>query len=360
MGIIANFQVFTQAYVLTVPPNMGPGDSLMFLVIYLFRNAFAYLKMGYACTLAWILFAIILMLTILQLRLARRLGSLRGGRVIMQLSAGKKFIVYTLLVLLSIIIFLPFYGMVITSFKTEQQIQDVSSLGGMLIASPVRLKNYSDVFRYIPFLRYYWNTFYVTVLSIIGCVASCSLVAYGFARFKWPGRDIVFVIMLSTMMLPPQVTIIPIFIMFSKIGWVDSFKPLWVPPYFGIPFSIFLLRQFLMGIPKDLEEAAKIDGCTPLGIFWRVMVPLIKPALLAVMVFEFLWAWNDFVNPLIYIHDANLMTLSLAMFSFQWLHRTEWHLLMAAATMMTVPAIAVFFMAQKYFIEGITLTGMKG
>ena len=250
--------------------------------------------------------------------------------------------------------------MVITSLKTDEQIQSVSSLGGMLIASPINWKNYPDVFRYVPFLRYYWNTFYVTILSIIGAVISCSLVAYGFARFKWPGRDIVFLIMLSTMMLPPQVTVIPIFILFSKIGWVDSFKPLWVPSYFGIPFSIFLLRQFLMGIPKDLEDAAKIDGCSSLGIFWRVMVPLIKPALLAVIVFQFLWAWNDFINPLIYLHDVKLMTLSLAMYSFQWLHRTEWHLVMAAATMMTIPAIAIFFMAQKYFIEGITLTGMKG
>ncbi|HEQ60066.1 MAG TPA: carbohydrate ABC transporter permease [Firmicutes bacterium] len=144
------------------------------------------------------------------------------------------------------------------------------------------------------------------------------------------------------------------------MGWVNSFKPLWVPAFFGIPFSIFLLRQFLLGIPRDLEEAAKIDGCGPVGTFWRVLLPLIKPALLAVIVFQFLWAWNDFVNPLIYLHDARLMTLTLSMLTFQWLHGTEWNLLMAAATMMTLPAIILFFFAQRYFIEGITLTGLKG
>jgi multiple sugar transport system permease protein len=278
----------------------------------------------------------------------------------MRKPTGQSILLYTLLVLASLVFLTPFYGMVITSVKTQTQIQDVSSLKGLLIARPFQWENYPNVFRSIPFLLYYWNTFYVTALSIFGCVLSCSLVAYGFARFRWPGRDVVFLIMLCTMMLPPQVTLIPTFILFSKLGWVNSFKPLWVPPYFGIPFSIFLLRQFLLGIPRDLEEAAKIDGCTPYGIFWRVMLPLIKPALLAVMVFEFLWAWNDFVGPLIYLHDDRLMTLTLGLLSFQWLHGTEWNLLMAAATMMTLPTIGIFFLAQRYFIEGITLTGLKG
>jgi len=278
----------------------------------------------------------------------------------MRPSKVKKALLYLLLALFSVVVLLPFYGMVITSLKTQEQIQDVASIAEMLTARPVRWENYPDVFDYIPFLHYYWNTFYVTALCIFGCVLSCSMVAYGFARFRWPGRDAVFLLMLSTMMLPPQVTIIPTFVMFSKIGWVNSFKPLWVPAFFGIPFSIFLLRQFLLGIPRDLEEAAKIDGCGPVGTFWRVLLPLIKPALLAVIVFQFLWAWNDFVNPLIYLHDARLMTLTLSMLTFQWLHGTEWNLLMAAATMMTLPAIVLFFFAQRYFIEGITLTGLKG
>lgn len=274
--------------------------------------------------------------------------------------AGKTVLIYILLILISLAYLLPFYGMVITSVKTQEQIQDVASITGMLFPRPIRLQNYPDVFRFISFLQAYWNTTYVTLLSIIGCVLSCSMVAYGFARFRWPGRNIAFVIMLSTMMLPPQVTLIPMFIMFSKIGWVNTFKPLWVPTFFAIPFSVFLLRQFLLGVPRDLEEAAKIDGCSAFGIFWRVMLPLIKPALLAIIVFEFLWAWNDFVNPLIYLHSTDLMTLTLRMLSFQALHQTEWALLMAAATMMTLPAILIFFLAQRYFIEGITLTGLKG
>ncbi len=267
---------------------------------------------------------------------------------------------YILIGLLTLLLLLPFYGMVCLSLKTPEQVQSVSSLSSMLFPDPIRIANYADVFRYIDFVRYYFNTFYVTFMTIGGAVLSCSLVAYGFARFKWPGRDIVFIIMLSTMMLPPQVTIIPQFIMFTKLGWANTFIPLWAPAFFGVPFSIFLLRQFLLGIPKDLEEAAKIDGCSPLGIFIRVMLPLIKPAILAVVVFHFLWAWNDFVGPLIYLHDDRLQTLTLALLTFQWLHDTEWPQLMAAATMMTVPAIGVFFFAQRYFIEGITLTGMKG
>jgi len=278
----------------------------------------------------------------------------------MKRSTLETILIYVLLAATSLVILMPFYGMVCTSFKTQEQIQDISTIRAMLIPKPFRVWNYVEVFQWIPFLRYYWNTFYVTGLSIFGCVLSCSLVAYGFARFKWPGRDIVFVLMLSTMMLPPQVTMIPTFLMFSKLGWVNSFKPLWVPRFFGVPFCIFLLRQFFLGVPRDLEEAAKIDGCSPLGIFWRVMLPLVKPAILAIMVFEFLWAWNDFAGPLIYLHDAGQMTLSLSMLAFQTLHETEWPQLMAAATMMTVPAVIVFFFAQRYFIEGITLTGLKG
>lgn len=278
----------------------------------------------------------------------------------MRQSILQRVVLYFLIILVSLIVMLPFYGMVVNSLKTQSQIQDVSTLKSILVPEPVRWENYSDVFRLIPFLRYYGNTIYITTLSIIGCALSCSLVAYGFARFRWPGRNLVFLIMLSTMMLPPQVTMIPTFLMFSRIGWVNSFKPMWVPPFFGIAFSIFLLRQFLLGIPRDLEEAAKIDGCTPMGIFWRVLMPMIKPALLAVMVFQFLGSWNDFVGPLIYIHDAKLMTLTLSLLSFQSLHSTEWPQLMAASTMMTLPAILVFFFAQRYFIEGITLTGMKG
>ncbi len=207
---------------------------------------------------------------------------------------------------------------------------------------------------------YVFNSAYLVVLSIAGQLLSCSLVAYAFARLRWPGREVLFGLLLATMMLPGQVTMIPVFLIFKSLGWYNTLKTLWVPSFFGSAFFIFMLRQFMRAIPNDLEDAARIDGCGPFGIYWRIILPLIKPALAAVAIFTFMGTWNDFMGPLIYLNDQRLYPLALGLFDFRSQHGGEFGMLMAASTLMTLPVIAVFFLAQKYFIQGVTLTGMKG
>jgi ABC-type glycerol-3-phosphate transport system permease component len=263
------------------------------------------------------------------------------------------------LVIVTLIFVLPAWGMIVTAFKTEEQISKYDSLLGMLWPRPVRWANWPEVFSFVPYGRYLANSAYVTVLSVIGTALSCSCAAYAFSRLRWPGRNLLFACLLATMMLPSQVTLMPQFLIFTKLGWVNSFKPLWIPTFFGTAFFIFLLRQFFLTIPKDLEEAAEIDGCSHAGIFWRILLPLLKPALMAVMIFQFLNSWNDFVGPLVYINRADLVTTAIGLETFKVLHLTQWGLLMAAATIMTLPVLILFFAAQKYFIEGVTLTGLK-
>jgi len=272
----------------------------------------------------------------------------------------RRALLLTVIVVGALAFMAPFLWTIATSLKTDQQVQDISSVGRIMIPWPVAWQNYTKALTYMNFLRCFLNTMYVTLLSIAGTVVSCSLVAFAFARLRWPGRDAVFLLVLSTMMLPVQVTMIPVFLIFSKLGMVNTLKPLWLPTFFGTAFFIFLLRQFFLTIPRDLEDAAKIDGCGYLRIFWKIMLPLIKPALTAVVIFQFMWTWNDFLGPLIYIYDKHLMTLTIGLQSFNHLHGSEWSLLMAASVMMTIPVILVFFFAQKYFIQGITLTGLKG
>lgn len=219
---------------------------------------------------------------------------------------------------------------------------------------------YSEALRYIDFWRYLGNTVTIVVLSIIGTLLSCSLVAYGFARLEFPGRDVLFAVLLSTMMLPAQVTMVPQFLIFRYLGWYNTLIPLWLPSFLGSAFFIFMLRQFMKGIPKDLEDAAKIDGCGYLGIYWRIMLPLIKPALAAVAIFTFMGAWNNFMGPLIFLNDERLYPLSLGIYQFRMEHSAEYSMMMAASTMMMLPVLAVFFFAQRYFIQGVTLTGVKG
>ena len=269
-------------------------------------------------------------------------------------------ILHAVLLIGSLLFMLPFIWMVSTSLKSDPQIDDVTSLARILFPNPIQWSNYPKTIQYIDFFRYCFNTCYVTAMTIIGTALSCSIVAYSFARMRWVGRNTMFLLLLSTMMLPGQVTMIPVFLIFTHLGWVNSFKPLWVPSFFGAAFYIFLLRQFFLTIPMDLEDAAKIDGCSHFRTFYQIMLPLIRPALATIVIFQFMGAWNDFLGPLIYIHDKNLMTLSIALQSFTSLHGGEWSKLMAASTLMTLPVILLFFLAQKHFIQGITLTGLKG
>ncbi len=209
-------------------------------------------------------------------------------------------------------------------------------------------------------LDYLINSVIVVVLCVIFQVISCSMAGYAFARLAWPLRDKIFALLLATMMLPGTVTMIPVFLIFRHLGWYNTLLPLWVPAVFGSAFFIFLLRQFMRNIPRELEEAALMDGCGWFGIYWRIIMPLMKPALAAIAIFTFMGVWNDFMTPLIYLSSPSRYTLPLGMYEFSSAHGGQFGMMMAAATMMTLPVVAVFFLAQRYFIQGITLTGMKG
>ncbi len=212
----------------------------------------------------------------------------------------------------------------------------------------------------IDFMLYLRNTLIVVCLSIVGMVFSSSLVAYGFARVKWRGRGVLFAIVLATMMIPFPVIMGPLFILFKELGWIGTFKPLWVPAWFGSAFNIFLLRQFYMGIPRELDEAARIDGCTHWGVYWRIILPLSRPALAVVALFHFLFVWNDFLGPLIFLRDRDQFTLALGLQLYQsQAGNVPWNLLMAASTMVLVPVLAVFLLAQSAFIDGIATSGLK-
>ncbi len=211
------------------------------------------------------------------------------------------------------------------------------------------------------FVRCVGNTLFVAVAGVIGAVISNALAAYGFSRIDWPGREVCFFLTLATMMVPFPVIMVPLFITFAKLGWVGTLLPLWVPYWFGSAFNIFLLRQFFRTIPNDLSDAGRIDGCSELGIFSRVIVPLARPALAVVALFHFLYAWNDFLGPLIYLTDQSTYTLSLALFFYQSQQGgTDWNLMMGACAMVIVPVLIVFFIGQRSLISGITMTGLKG
>lgn len=221
-------------------------------------------------------------------------------------------------------------------------------------------RNYRGALDYIPFWRYVGTSVFLVILNIIGNILSCSLVAYAFARLRWPGRGLAFAVMLATMMIPPQVTMIPYFLIVKHLGWYNTLKPLWVVSFFGNAFNIFLLRQFMKGIPRDLEDAARIDGCHFLQVYAYVIMPLIKPTLACIAIFTFMGVWNDFMGPLIYLSDQRLYPLSLGLYAFNVQAGANYGMMMAGSLLMTLPVIAVFFFAQKYFIQGVTLTGIKG
>ncbi len=251
----------------------------------------------------------------------------------------------------------PFAWLVITSLKPATQIfQEPTSL----IPKPPTWGNYLEAIQAIPFLLYTLNTVFVAAAGTFGILLSCSLVAYGFSMVRWRGSNALFLVMLATMMLPPQVTLIPLFVVFQKLDWVGTFRPLIVPWFFGSAFYIFLLRQFFRTLPKDLVDAAKIDGCSHFDIYLRVALPLTRPALCVVAFFAFTGFWNDFLAPLIYLNDNDKYTLSVGLQQFLGQNTARWDLLMAASTLMILPIVLLFFFLQKTFVEGIALTGIKG
>ncbi|NPV09447.1 MAG: carbohydrate ABC transporter permease [Anaerolineae bacterium] len=229
------------------------------------------------------------------------------------------------------------------------------------IPGPVHFENYVLAVTLLPFGTFFKNTVMICALNLIGTLISSSLTAFAFARLRFPGRDRLFVILLSTMMLPGIVTLIPTFVMFKQLGWVDTIAPLTVPAFFGGgAFNIFLIRQFYMTIPADLDEAARMDGANSWRIWRQIMLPLTKPALGTVGIFNFLSHWNDFMGPLIYLRSTENYTLALGVAGYQRTWGAEWHLVFASASLMVFPVIIVFFLGQRYFVQGIALTGMGG
>jgi multiple sugar transport system permease protein len=265
--------------------------------------------------------------------------------------------VFIILLLGSLIFLLPLFWALSSSLKSDYQILEFPP---RWIPDPIRWSNYPEALTYVPFARYALNTLTIAVGAIFGNILSCTLVAYGFARLRAPGKNVLFILMLSTMMLVEPVRIIPMYIEFNALGWIDTFLPMIVPAFFGSPFYIFLLRQFFMNIPKELEDAALIDGANRLQILWRVILPVSKPALAAIAIFNFQGVWNDFLYPLVFLHKNTNYTVALGLNFFRSSYNVHWGYLMAASIAALVPMVIVFFFFQRYFIEGITFTGIKG
>jgi len=275
-----------------------------------------------------------------------------------------KAIITLLIIPGAILFFAPFVWMISTSLKDPKL---VYLFPPQIIPDPIRWDNYYRTLTRLPFEKYAWNTIQVTVLCLIGHLLTASMTAYSFGRLRFPGRDFLFVLLLSTIMLPPQVTLIPTFVIFHRLGWVDTFKPLIVPDWFGgVPFTVFLLRQFVASIPIELDEAAKLEGANFFDIYWRIILPLIKPALAAVAIFVFLWNWNDFFYAVIYINSQDNWTLQLALNALRRSSSApdksflEMEVLMAASVTIMLPCLILFFAAQRLFIQGIVVTGVKG
>jgi len=269
---------------------------------------------------------------------------------------GKLF-VYIILICVAVVCLIPFLWMVSTSLKTSRAIFVYPP---QWIPDPFNWKNYRDTWTIVPFGTFFKNTVTIAVLCTVGTIIASSLAAYGFARLKFKGQGFLFAVMLATMMIPWEITAVPLYVEFKALGWIDTLKPLFVPSFFGSAFNIFLLRQYLYSVPYDLDEAALIDGCRPIEIYFRIILPLIRPALVAVAIFQIVNAWNDFMGPLIFINRQKNFTMTLGLNLFRNSYLTEWDHLMAAATFTTIVPIIVFFFGQKQLIGGIATSGLKG
>ncbi|MCK9859518.1 carbohydrate ABC transporter permease [Paenibacillus sp. ATY16] len=269
-----------------------------------------------------------------------------------------KSIIYLLLAAGTCLCLFPFYWLLRSSFMDQS---DIFVIPPIWIPHDWLISNYREALTILPFNRYFLNTLIIVVLEVSGVVLSSSICAYSFARLRWPGRNLVFMVILTSMMLPGAVTLIPQYVGWAKLGATNTFIPLTLPAWFGGgAFNVFLLRQFFMTIPKELDEAALVDGAGYFRIYSRIMLPLLVPALVVVGLFSFLNGWNDFMGPLIYLSDEKLYTLALGLQTFKGMYNAQWHLMMAATTVVLLPAMLVFFLGQKYFVEGIVMTGLKG
>jgi multiple sugar transport system permease protein len=261
------------------------------------------------------------------------------------------------LLLLSIMFIIPFYWLLSTAVKPMDQLFVFPPIW---IPHPLAWSNFSNAVNFFPFAQYLFNTLIICVGTVAGTLISNSLIAYGLSRIQWPGRNLVFILLLGTLLLPSQVTLIPLFIMFAHLGWVDTYLPLIVPAFFGNAFFMFLLRQFFMTIPQELGDAVRVDGGSEWTIFTRIVLPLSVPVLATVALFAFINAWNDFLGPLVYLETQSKYTLSIGLSTFLGQYGSQWSWLMAASALVFIPIVILFFFTQRTFIQGITLTGSKG
>src|SRR4051812_2783083 len=265
---------------------------------------------------------------------------------------------YAVMIVLSAIFLLPLLWLISSSLKQQSE---VFAFPPVWIPSPPQWSNYAEALQRAPLLTWLKNTTIITGMTIIGNVLSSSLVGFSFARLRFPGKNALFLLLLSTMMLPDIVLLIPRFIMFRSIGWVDTLLPLIVPSFFGGgAYNIFLTRQFYMTIPRDFDEAARIDGASNFAIWWRILLPLSMPVLIAITIFSFVHHWNDFLNPLIYLFSEDKKTLALGLRAFINPSDASWHISMAASMFIVVPILVVFFIGQRYFVRGMVMTGITG
>jgi len=274
--------------------------------------------------------------------------------------------IYVVLIMLSIPALMPISWMVSTSLKSDQQLFATEGKAAptvslkSLIPSPVQWENYPKALGRVPFRSYLRNTLLLCVTTVLGVVLSSAMVAYGFARCSFAGKGFFYIAMISTMAVPPQVTMVPVFVLFRWLGWYGTYLPLIVPSFFGGPFYIFLLTQFFRKLPEDMSEAARLDGANEWRIFTRVVLPLAKPALATCAIFQFMGTWNDFLGPLLYLNKPSEYTVAYGLQQFMSKNGGQWSLLMAGATIFTLPMVVLFFFAQKTFIQGIATTGAKG
>ncbi|MEM7535210.1 MAG: carbohydrate ABC transporter permease [Chloroflexota bacterium] len=269
---------------------------------------------------------------------------------------------YAMAIFLALIFMFPFFWTVMSSLKSPQEI---NTFPPTFTPEIPQWGNYPRVLEMQPFLRWFWNSTFVVLMTTTGTILTSSLVAYSFARFRYRGREFIFIVTLGTMMIPAQVTLIPQFVLFHRLGWINTLYPLWVPFWFGgTAFAIFLIRQFIMTLPRELDEAALIDGASYWQIFWRILIPLCKPVIATIGVITFIASWNDFVNPLIYLQLREKFTLAVGLNYFksqpEMAGEPTEHLLMAASVMVIAPVIILFFTTQRYFVQGIALSGIKG
>lgn len=268
----------------------------------------------------------------------------------------RRVLLYVLLIIIGIIMVVPFLWMISTSLKEQY---DAVKIPPVWVPIPPHFENYVQVFTEQPMLQFMLNTLKIVFFVVLGQLFFSSLAAYSFARIRFKGRSVMFFFYIGTLMVPTQVTLIPTYVMFAKVDLIDTHFPLILPAFFSA-FGVFLLRQFFISLPKEMEEAAEIDGCNPFTTYWRIMLPLVVPAMLTLGVFTLMNTWNDYMGPLIYLTSPEKYTMTLGIAFFKGIYTTQWNLVMAGSVISVIPILAAYLCAQKYFIEGIAFSGVKG